>query len=179
MPYEKISCRIAIQICVGYFPDGRERHRTISLKHVPPDTSMEAILGIIRALAPVLAYPVTKVTKITKIVLFCAEEERDAGDSVPCAATPAPRVNAEPAPIEPVPETPRIIPFPFFHVAEYPTARKVVGYDIADPSSCASLRQKSFAPGRAPPLLLLPVFITPHERGRNQDKARQRRENSR
>ena len=56
MSYEKISCRIAIQMCVGHFPDGRERHRTFSLRHVRPDASMEAIMGLIRALTPVHEY---------------------------------------------------------------------------------------------------------------------------
>ena len=35
--YEKISCRIAIQVCIGHFPDGRERHRTFSMRGVNPD----------------------------------------------------------------------------------------------------------------------------------------------
>ena len=58
---EKITCRVAIQVCIGHFPDGRERHRTFSMKGVNPDASPEAIAAVVRALAPVLAYPITKV----------------------------------------------------------------------------------------------------------------------
>ena len=49
--YEKWSCRIAIQVCIGYFPDGRERHKTFSMRDVNPDASLEAIAEIVRALA--------------------------------------------------------------------------------------------------------------------------------
>ena len=100
MSNEKITCRIAIQVCVGYFPDGRERHRTFSLWRVRPDVTPETIRGIIRALAPLLEYPITKVTKVIKRVIFSAEEERDAEKArrvtaaVPSAAVPAPRVVA-------------------------------------------------------------------------------------
>ena len=98
MPYKKITCRIAIQICVGRFPDGRERHRTFSLKDIRPDVSSETIRDIIRALAPLLEYPITKVTKVTKRVIFSIEDERaerTAPDAAPRAAVPAPRVVTE------------------------------------------------------------------------------------
>jgi hypothetical protein len=61
---EKISCRVAIQVCIGYFSDGRERHRTFSMKGVDPDAPLEAIAAVIRALAPLLIYPITKVRKV-------------------------------------------------------------------------------------------------------------------
>ena len=119
MTYEKITCRIAIQTCVGHFPDGRERHRTFSLRHVRPDVSPEAIRKIIRALAPVLKYPITKVTKVVKMVLFSAEEEQAAEGRVTRAAIPshqvdAAPVSAEPVLAEPIQESGRIIPFPIF-----------------------------------------------------------------
>ena len=63
---ETITCRVAIQICIGYFPDGRERHRTFSMKGIRADAPDEAIAAIVRALAPTLAYPITKVRKVIK-----------------------------------------------------------------------------------------------------------------
>ena len=71
---EKITCRVAIQVCIGHFPDGRERHRTFSMKGVDPDASPEAIAAVVRALAPVLVYPITKVRKIVKRVILIFEE---------------------------------------------------------------------------------------------------------
>ena len=41
--YEKITCRIAIQVCIGHFLDGRERHRTFSMRGINPDASFESI----------------------------------------------------------------------------------------------------------------------------------------
>ena len=72
--YEKITCRVAIQVCIGHFLDGRERHRTFSMRGVDPDASPEAIAAVVRALAPVLAYPITKVRKIVKRVIVIFEE---------------------------------------------------------------------------------------------------------
>ena len=83
--YEKISCRIAIQVCIGHFPDGRERHRTFSMKGVDPDAPLKSIAAVIRALAPLLAYPITKVRKVTKRVILIYEE----------AALSVPHDNAE------------------------------------------------------------------------------------
>ena len=71
---EKISCRVAIQVCIGHFTDGRERHRTFSMKGVDPDASPEAIAVVVRALAPLLAYPITKVRKIVKRRIIIYEE---------------------------------------------------------------------------------------------------------
>ena len=93
--YEKISCRIAIQVCIGYFPDGRERHRTFSIKGINPDAASYAIASFARALAPVLSCPITKVRKVVKREIFFYEE----------AAMPIPQENAEP-------EARRAIPFP-------------------------------------------------------------------
>ena len=143
MSYEKISCRIAIQMCVGYFPDGRERHRTISLRHVCPDVPFETVLELARALAPVLAYPITKIAKVTKIVLF---SEKDANVAAP---TPASRVDAEPV-SEAAPETQRITPFAVFPVTEPPAVHIANGYGAAKSSRFAE-GQMGFAMGRAPP----------------------------
>ena len=140
MSHQKITCRIAIQVCVGRLPSGRKSHRTFSLRHVRPDVSMEAIMVIIRALAPVLEYPITKVTKVTKIVLFSSED---------AAVAPAPQVAAEP-----VYPAGRIIPFPIFPVTEPPPAHMEIARGAARSSPCAlpfAEGQKGFMPGRAPP----------------------------
>ena len=141
MPYGKISCRIAIQICVGRLPSGRKSHRTFSLKDVRPDVSWEAIVRIIRALAPLLEFPITKVTKVTKREMFFDVEELDALDAVPCSALPEPRV-----------------------VTEHPAAHRAIAYHFAKSSPCASLRQKGFMPGRAPPerKKQYPSILVPH-----------------
>ena len=83
---EKISCRVAIQVCVGYFPDGRERHRTFSLRGICPNASFVAIAAVIRALTPVLAFPITKVRKVTKREIIFYEE----------AVLPIPEESVEP-----------------------------------------------------------------------------------
>ena len=143
MSKEKISCRIAIQVCVGHFPDGRERHRTFSLRHVRPDVSMEAIRDLIRALVSVMAYPITKVTKVTKTEWFFDED---------AAAVPSPQVDIEPrVDAGQVPEEVRIIPFPIFPVTERPAVHRAIAYRIAKASSNASLRRKCFMAERAPP----------------------------
>ena len=72
--YEKISCRIAIQVCIGHFPDGRERHRTFSMRGIDPDAPPESIAAVVRALAPLLAYPITKVRKIVKRIITVYEK---------------------------------------------------------------------------------------------------------
>ena len=66
---ELVRCRLAIQCCIGYFPDGRERHRTFSLQDVRPDASTDALASVVRAIAPLLAYPITKVRIVKKYVL--------------------------------------------------------------------------------------------------------------
>ena len=144
MSYEKISCRIAVQICVGHFPNGRKKHRTFSLRNIHPDVSLETIADIIRALTPLLAHPITMVTKVVtkRSIIF----DKDAG-----AALPVPQVNVGPVPEARQTQARRIIPFPVFPVTEHPAAHRASGYDIAESSSCASLRQKGFFSGRAPP----------------------------
>ena len=149
MPNEKTTCRIAIQMCVGCFPDGRERHRTFTLRHVRTDVPFETVLELARALAPVIAFPITKVSKITKTVLFSAEAERGAEHAVPRPSVPTPRAETGPVP-ETVPEGGQIIPFPVFPVSEPPAMRAAIGYDIAEPS-CSAAGQNGFMPGRAPP----------------------------
>ena len=115
---ERITCRIAVQICIGRFPDGRERHRTFSIKDIRPDVSWEAVAKIIRALAPVLKFPITKVTKVTQRVLFWEDDDN--------IAAREPQVEAVPVNAVPVPEAARIIPFPFSFspVAKRPDATR-------------------------------------------------------
>ena len=86
---ETITCRVAIQICIGYFPDGRERHRTFSMKGIRPDARDEAIAAVVRALAPVLAYPITKVRKIIKRVIVFDDWAAPAAPAVQMAAAQA------------------------------------------------------------------------------------------
>ena len=66
---ELVRCRLAIQYCIGHFPDGRERHRTFSLQDVRPDASADALASVVWAIAPLLAYPITKVSIVKKYVL--------------------------------------------------------------------------------------------------------------
>ena len=95
--YEKISCRIAIQVCVGHSPNGRKKHRTFSMMGIDPNASTKGIAAVIRALAPALAYPITKVTKVTKREIIFYED----------AVMPIPQDNAEQTP-----EARRVIAFP-------------------------------------------------------------------
>ena len=81
--FELVRCRLAIQCRVGYFPDGRERHRTFSLRDVRPDASADALASVVRAVAPLLAYPITKVRIVKKYVLMLdAAEARSAARRV-------------------------------------------------------------------------------------------------
>ena len=91
MSYEKISCRIAVRICVGCLPNGRERHKTFSLRHVRPEVSLETIRDIIRALAPLLEHPITKVTKVTRRETYSDEDAFNAASE--------PQVNIEMIPV--------------------------------------------------------------------------------
>ena len=111
---EKISCRVAIQMCIGHFPDGRERHRTFSLWNVRPDASPEAIMKIVRVLEPLLAFPITRVRKIVKTTRVLFSEEQPVTTASPAdnrsgreTAAPVPAVAA----ITPAPVRPEIIPF--------------------------------------------------------------------
>ena len=147
--YEKISCRIAVQVCIGYFPDGRERHRTFSMRGINPDAAFEAIADVIRALAPLLAHPITKVRKVIKREIIFYEE----------AAMPVPQdadaVEAAPAPTQT--NTPRIIPFPVEKryaareaAADVQRRLNCVILPFALPAAAAS-SQVGFLQERAPP----------------------------
>jgi hypothetical protein len=64
--FEFVSCRLAIQICIGHFPDGRARHRTFSIKNIRPDAEDTALLTVVRAVGALLAYPVTRARRLVK-----------------------------------------------------------------------------------------------------------------
>jgi hypothetical protein len=53
-------------MCIGHFLDGRERHRTFSLKDIRPDADDDALMSVVRTIEPLLAYPITKVRLIVK-----------------------------------------------------------------------------------------------------------------
>ena len=126
--YEKISCRVAIQVCIGYFPDGRERHRTFSMKGIAPDASFEAIAAVVRALAPLLAYPITKVRKVTKREIFFCEPEVSRGEE---SVMPVLENVAEPPP--------------------YAEARRIIPFTSREAAAEPPLRQMGFIWGRSPP----------------------------
>ena len=67
---EFFTCRVAIQVCIGHFPNGRMRRRTFSMRKINPDASVESIAEVVRALAPLLIYPIIKVRKIVKRTLI-------------------------------------------------------------------------------------------------------------
>ena len=123
--YEKISCRVAIQVCIGHFPDGRERHRTFSMRGVNPDASPESIAAVVRALAPVLAYPITKVRKVVKRRVIIYEEGVVPWDDA-----------------EPVTYAGRIVPFPSGRTQFAPTLRVTVGAAICRP--CLSYNESAY-----------------------------------
>ncbi|MDR0764156.1 MAG: hypothetical protein LBE65_00995 [Synergistaceae bacterium] len=95
--FEFVSCRLAVQICVGHFPDGRERHRTLSLKNIKPDADAAALITVVRAIGSLLAYPVTHVRLIIKSrrVLFDVKSGMTAGEGEICAPNPAPETRGE------------------------------------------------------------------------------------
>ncbi|MDR1581319.1 MAG: hypothetical protein LBS35_13265 [Synergistaceae bacterium] len=64
--FEFVSCRLAIQICIGHFPDGRERHRTFSVKNIKPDADDDALISVVRAIGSLLAHPITHARLIIK-----------------------------------------------------------------------------------------------------------------
>jgi len=70
--YEVTTCRLAIRLCIGYGPNGRKKHRTFSMKNINPNASWEGIMAVIRALAPVLEFPIVDVQKVTsrKIIFY-------------------------------------------------------------------------------------------------------------
>ena len=124
---ETVSCRVAIQMCIGHFPDGRPRHRTFSLRDVRPDATPEAIMKIVRALEPLLAHPITKVRKIVKTTRVLFSEEKPVTPAAP-AGNQSVRETAAPvsdtAATAPAPVKPEIIPFrvPESQVAAFPAA---------------------------------------------------------
>jgi hypothetical protein len=69
--YDFSDVAVAVQVCIGYSADGRARHRTFSLKGIRPDARNEGIDAVVRALAAVLTYPITKVRKVTKRTIIC------------------------------------------------------------------------------------------------------------
>ena len=144
---EKITCRIAVQTCVGCFPDGRKRHRTFSLRHVRPDVSPQTIRSIIRALAPVLAHPITKVRKVTKREVF---SDRDGA-----LITSSTQVD-----VVPIPAEHQIVRREIEHDTAESSSFAASTEHIAESSSCALPRQKVFMPGRAPPKGLTMIMLT-------------------
>ena len=70
--FERTDCRIKIQVCIGRFPDGRARTRTFGIKNVRPDVTADDIAAVVRALAPLLAYPVVQARLVRKYVLVVA-----------------------------------------------------------------------------------------------------------
>jgi hypothetical protein len=48
--WELVVCKIAIQMNVGYFPNGRVRRRTVTLRNVRPDASADQLAAVVRAL---------------------------------------------------------------------------------------------------------------------------------
>ncbi|MDR0764776.1 MAG: hypothetical protein LBE65_04200 [Synergistaceae bacterium] len=81
--FEFVSCRLAIQVCVGHFPDGRERHRTFSLKDIKSDADAAALITVVRAIGSLLAHPVTHARLIVKSrrVLFDVKSDMPVRDA--------------------------------------------------------------------------------------------------
>jgi hypothetical protein len=75
---------------MGHFPDGRERHRTFSVKNIKPDADDTALIAVVRAVGSLLAYPVTHARLIVKSVrvLFDNRSDMDAEEGT-AAETPA------------------------------------------------------------------------------------------
>jgi hypothetical protein len=42
--FSRLSRKLAIQVCIGYFSDGKERHRTISIPNVRRGSLLRKIL---------------------------------------------------------------------------------------------------------------------------------------
>jgi hypothetical protein len=72
--FELVRCRIAIQVCIGVLPSGRDSHRTFSITNVDPDISADAVANFVRKIAPLLAYPVTMVRLVRKYRLVMEAE---------------------------------------------------------------------------------------------------------
>jgi hypothetical protein len=75
--FEKITCRLAVQVCIGYSPSGTARHRTFSIKGINPNARLTALAAFVREyVAPVLAFPVTKLTLVKKIRVSLDSQEK-------------------------------------------------------------------------------------------------------
>jgi hypothetical protein len=83
----EITCRLAIQVCIGYSLSGTARHRTFSIKGINPDVDLSKVAAFVRdCIAPILAFPITKVRLVKKvpIPLDEPEETTDVPDAEPC-----------------------------------------------------------------------------------------------
>jgi len=84
------------------------------MKGIRPDAPDEAIAAILRALAPLLIYPITQVRKVTKRAIFFKD---DAAPSAPPVALPLPvPACAGGAEVEPevTPAEPDFVPEPVY-----------------------------------------------------------------
>ncbi|MDR1376269.1 MAG: hypothetical protein LBJ22_02065 [Synergistaceae bacterium] len=91
--FDKITCRLAIQVCIGLTPGGRLSHRTFSVKGIRPDADMSALAAFVRdAVAPILAYPITKVRLVTKKVRVLFDFRKE----IAPLAAPAPEPEKDP-----------------------------------------------------------------------------------
>jgi hypothetical protein len=87
--FGKITCRLAIQVCIGYSPSGTARHRTFSIKGIDPNAEFSKLAAFVRdCVAPVLACPITKVTLVKKIPVFLGEPEATTKTASAPAAEP-------------------------------------------------------------------------------------------
>ena len=89
--YEVTTCRLAIRLCIGYGPNDRKKHRTFSMRGINPNASWDGIMKVIRALAPVLEFPIVDVQKVTSRKIFFYEDAAPAASAI---ALPVP-VEAE------------------------------------------------------------------------------------
>ena len=111
------------------------------MRGVNPDAPPESIAAVVRALAPVLAYPITKVRKVVKRRIIIYEE-----GVVPWAD----KENAEP-----VLNAGRVIPFPVFPV--FSSTERLASQALPDVPSRNILPftgQTGFFSERAPPLYM-------------------------
>ena len=84
--YEVISCRLAIRVCIGYGANGRKKHRTFSMRNINPNASWDGIMAVIRALAPVLEFPIVDVQKVTSRKIIFYEDVEPAALDAPAGA---------------------------------------------------------------------------------------------
>jgi hypothetical protein len=89
---DSVSCRLAIQLCVGYSEKGKARHRTININGIDPNADVSLLAAFVRdVLSPLLAYPVTKARLVTREVrvLFDAGRKNREPRGPETAAMPA------------------------------------------------------------------------------------------